>query len=64
MTTKTNLPEPRWASITDAAAHSGLAPNTIRRLLARKQLKKYQPTPRRVLVDLHELDRLIQSTAV
>ncbi len=63
MTTKKH-PEPRWASIADAAVHSGLAANTIRRMLARKELTKYRPTPRRVLVDLHELDRLIQAAAV
>jgi hypothetical protein len=62
--TKTTETHPRWGSIVDAARHCGLSPATIRQLLARKELKKYKPTPKKVLVDLHELDRLIQSRAV
>jgi excisionase family DNA binding protein len=61
---KAATPDPRWATVQEAAEHTSLAPNTIRRMLARKELRKFKPTPRRVLIDLHELDQLIQSKAV
>jgi excisionase family DNA binding protein len=53
----------RWATVTEAAAYSGLSDKTIRRLIARRELVGHRPVPGRILVDLRALDAIIRSSA-
>jgi len=58
-----SLAEKRWLSISEAVEWSGLSTRTLYRLFELGRLRTHRPTgePRsRVLIDRHELDRLIE----
>jgi excisionase family DNA binding protein len=49
---------PRWASVGEAAAYSGFSERTIRRWIANHTLPANRIGPRRIEIDLNELDKL------
>lgn len=55
-------PPARYATIAAAAEHLGVAPKTIRRLIASGRLPAYRISHRLVRVSLKDLDALVQST--
>ena len=60
-----NTPDKKYATIDDAAKWSGLSSRSIRRLIASGKLTAIAPSGvKRVLLDLEEFDRFIQSSAV
>jgi excisionase family DNA binding protein len=52
----------RYFSLSDAEAYTGLSVQTLRRLARAGRLQVYRPSPKRVVVDREELDRLILSS--
>jgi excisionase family DNA binding protein len=51
-------PEPRWASVAEAAAHAKMSERTIRRWVHEGRLPAQRMGPRRIEIDLNELDKL------
>jgi excisionase family DNA binding protein len=51
-------PEPRWATVKEAANHIGLSVRTIRRYISTGRLDANRLGPRRLEVDLNEVDKL------
>lgn len=51
-------PTPRWASLRDAEAHSGIPVSTLRDWARKGLLPLYRIGPRQIQVDLNDLDRL------
>jgi excisionase family DNA binding protein len=51
-------PAPRWASLKEAAAYSGVPAPTLRRWIAERRLPATRLGPRRIQVDLNDLDKL------
>jgi len=51
-------PGPRWATVKEAAKHVGLSTRTIRRYIATGRLAASRLGPRRIEVDLNEVDKL------
>jgi excisionase family DNA binding protein len=62
MATK-NTTAQRYAAVAEVAAYTGLSEGTIRTLLATGALTTFRPVPGRILLDLHEVDRLIRKSA-
>lgn len=54
---------PRWLTVAGASRYCGLSPDTIRRLLARRDLRQYRVC-RRLLIDRRQLDEFIQENQV
>ena len=54
----------RFVSLEQAAEHSTLSIQTLRRAIRRKELRAYRPSGRRVLIDVLELDMWIHGAAV
>lgn len=52
----------RFVAPVDAARYAGVSLPTIRRMLADGRLTPYRPSPRRVVVDLQQIDAFILST--
>lgn len=50
-------PAPRYASVAEAALYAQMSPRTIRRWADSGRLTKYRQGPKRVQVDLNELDQ-------
>ena len=55
----TPAPAPRWATLTDAAGRAGVDPKTLRRWIASGLLPAYRMGPRRVRIDLNDLDAVL-----
>jgi excisionase family DNA binding protein len=53
-----NIPR-RYASIAEAAAYVGVAPKTIRRLIAAGRLTGYHLGSRLIRIDLDQLDSIM-----
>jgi excisionase family DNA binding protein len=51
-------PAPRWVSVAEAAAYTGLSERTIRRWIEQRRLPATRVGPRRIEIDLNELDKL------
>ena len=51
-------PGPRWASVAEAATYSGMSQRTIRRWVSQRRLPASRVGPRRIEIDLNELDKL------
>jgi excisionase family DNA binding protein len=51
-------PEPRWASVAEAAIHAGMSERTIRRWISQRRLTGHRLGPRRIQVDLNDVDAL------
>ncbi len=51
-------PEPRWATVAEAAAYTRMSPRTIRRWISQERLPAERVGPRRLRVDLNEVDKL------
>jgi len=53
-------PEPRWASVAEACAHlrGAVSERTLRRWIAQGRLTGHRLGPRRIQIDLNELDAL------
>lgn len=49
---------PRWAYLAEAEAYSGVPRRTLRRWIAEGRLPGERVGPRRIQVDLNDLDRL------
>jgi hypothetical protein len=54
----------KYVSFTEAEAITSLSEDTLRRLVARRRLRVFKPSPRRVLLDLGELVQLIEGSEV
>jgi excisionase family DNA binding protein len=53
----------RYLSYPEAASYSGLSTSTIRKLVGENKLAAYKPTgSRKVLLDRHQIDRLIEGS--
>lgn len=52
-------PPKRWLTIGEAVAVSGVSEEGLRRLIRQGRLRLHRPTPRRVVIDREELDRVI-----
>jgi len=52
------MTEPRWATLKEAALHSGVSARTLRRWIADGRLAAHRIGPRKVQVDLNDLDAL------
>jgi excisionase family DNA binding protein len=52
----------QFVGVVEAGAYSGLAPRTVRAMIAEGRLGGYRPCPGRVLVNLAELDALIRKS--
>jgi hypothetical protein len=53
----------RYVSLADAALYSSLSILTLRRLADAGKLTLFRPSPRRVLVDLQQLDQVLRGDA-
>ena len=51
-------PEPRWVSVAEAATHARVSPRTMRRWVHEGRLRATRVGPRRIEIDLNELDKL------
>jgi excisionase family DNA binding protein len=51
-------PEPRWATMNEAAEYSRIPWRTLRRWIKEGRLPAYRIGPRLIPVDLNDLDRL------
>ena len=51
-------PEPRWATIAEAAEYSHVPEATLRRWIAEERLPADRVGPRKLQVDLNEVDKL------
>lgn len=49
---------PRWASVAEAAAYARVSERTIRRWVSERRLPANRMGPRRIEIDLNELDKL------
>jgi excisionase family DNA binding protein len=49
---------PRWASVAEAAVDARLSQRTIRRWVTQRKLPATRVGPRRIEIDLNELDKL------
>lgn len=49
---------PRWATMKEAAEYSGFNEVTLRRWISAGRLPAHRLGPRRLMVDLNEIDRL------
>lgn len=49
---------PRWATVKDAVTYSGIPEGTLRRWIAEGTLPSTKVGPKRIEVDLNDLDRL------
>lgn len=58
MTAADRPAEPRWATIKEAAEYTGFSDRTMRRWVHDGRLGAKRMGPRRIQVDLNELDRL------
>jgi excisionase family DNA binding protein len=56
--TEEQAPEPRWATIAEAATYSGIPESTMRRWVRKGTLPASRLGPRRIQVDLNEVDQL------
>jgi excisionase family DNA binding protein len=54
----------RWLTIQEAAEHSRLSPDSLRRLIQRGKLRASRPSARRLVVALSDLDDYLQSCRV
>ena len=50
--------EPRWSTIRDAAAYSGIPEGTLRRWIHERRLPAIRVGPRRIEVDLNDVDAM------
>lgn len=50
--------EPRWASLAEAAVYSRVPAPTLRRWIAEGLLPAYRLGPRRMQIDLNDIDRM------
>ena len=50
----------RYMSVREASAYSSISQETIRKQIKRGLLKAYKPVPRKVLIPIDDLDRMIQ----
>jgi excisionase family DNA binding protein len=53
----------RYISIREATIYVGLSDDTLRRKIKAKELTAFTPTKGKILLDLHELDRLMRRSA-
>ena len=53
----------RWLPIPADVAYSGVGRETLRKMLRDRRLTAYRPSPRRVVVDREQIDRVILATA-
>jgi len=51
-------PEPRWATVAEAAIYAGMSERTIRRWISQERLTGHRIGPRRIQVDLNDVDAL------
>lgn len=51
-------PAPRWASVAEAAIYAHMSQRTIRRWITQHRLTGHRMGPRRLQVDLNDLDAL------
>lgn len=51
-------PVPRWRTIAEASADSGIPEGTLRRWINERRLPAERVGPRRLRVDLNELDKM------
>lgn len=58
--TEEQAPEPRWATIAEASTYSGIPESTMRRWIRNGTLPASRLGPRRIQVDLNEVDHLRQ----
>jgi excisionase family DNA binding protein len=56
--TVTTEPEPRWRTVAEACAYSGIKERTMRRWITKGRLPATRLGPRRIQVDLNEVDKL------
>jgi excisionase family DNA binding protein len=54
----TEAAEPRWATLAEASEYSHVPEGTLRRWIAEKRLPADRVGPRKIQVDLNELDKL------
>ena len=52
--------EPRYIPIEQASIHLSLDKKTLRRMIARGELRGYRVGPRLIRVDRHEVDAMLQ----
>jgi len=58
VTSEQPAPEPRWATVSEAAKRAGVSDRTIRRWIHKGDLPATRVGPRRIEIDLNELDKL------
>ena len=56
--TATTAGEPRWATVPEAVAYSGIPGTTIRRWISHGYVTAYRRGPHKLLVDLDALDAM------
>jgi excisionase family DNA binding protein len=54
----TSLPEPRWVGVAEAAKYAGCSERTIRRWVHKRLLPATRVGPRRIEIDLNDLDKM------
>jgi hypothetical protein len=52
-------PPRRFLSVNAAAEYASLSPDSIRRMIERRDLTPLRPTPRRIVIDREELERVV-----
>jgi excisionase family DNA binding protein len=59
-----NQVPPRWISPEQAADHLGVQPKTVRRMIARGELRGYKLGRKLIRLDANQLDSCLQSMAI